>query len=267
MSNLHYLDQLPSWKLLQPAALTPEAFSAFGSVISCPLADGINKMPDPVPSDSGAPGIPSPVVANQSTALRYSPISTCDDTYGSQCKSGSPSSPRISLFACFPRELSVREESGKKHLEIRNLERHPHTTQTFVPMALEKRAYSLRTDSPPSSWLDEEESSYLVVVAPTLKNKTFVADPGFTQENQEALQDPPDLENLHAFIAHGGQSVTYGTGTWHAPMIVLGDKRVDFVVFQFVNGVGDEDCQEVALKKGLSVELGDGVAKREPPSR
>ena len=67
----------------------------------------------------------------------------------------------------------------------------------------------------------------------------------------------PDLANLCAFLADGSQAVTYGPGTWHAPMVVLGDKAIDFVVVQYANGVGDEDCQEVLLKNevdnGISV--------------
>ena len=48
--------------------------------------------------------------------------------------------------------------------------------------------------------------------------------------------------------------MTYGAGTWHAPMVVLGDRRVDFVVTQFVNGVPEDDCQEV-LVENVSVDL------------
>lgn len=267
--NFYYLDESPSQRLLRPAALTPEAFSLFGSVVSCPLADDINKMPNPIPSDSGAPDTPAPVVANQSTALKYSPASICDDAYGPQCKSGQPSGPRISLFACFPRGFNgCRDTHGgeEKTLEIRILERHPYTTQTFVPMGLERPPPALpeeEEDSLPS--LEVSGSRYLVIVAPTLKNKVATikadtgtaADPAHSKDQQQQiLQDPPDLEKLRVFIAHGGQGVTYGAGTWHAPMIVLGRRRVDFVVFQFANGIGDEDCQEVALKEGLSVDLG-----------
>lgn len=70
-----------------------------------------------------------------------------------------------------------------------------------------------------------------------------------------SINDPPDLNNIKAFIARGGQAVTYGAGTWHAPMVVLGQRRVDFVVVQFVNGVDEEDCQEAAFKEGVMVEL------------
>lgn len=43
-------------------------------------------------------------------------------------------------------------------------------------------------------------------------------------------------------------AVTYGPGTWHAPMVVVGEKPIDFVVVQYANGVGVEDCQEIILK-------------------
>ena len=45
--------------------------------------------------------------------------------------------------------------------------------------------------------------------------------------------------------------MTYGIGTWHAPMVVLGEERIDFVVVQWVSGVGEEDCQEVVFGGGL----------------
>ena len=41
--------------------------------------------------------------------------------------------------------------------------------------------------------------------------------------------------------------VTYGVGVWHAPMIVVGDARIDFVVSQWMSGKESEDCQEVDL--------------------
>lgn len=33
-------------------------------------------------------------------------------------------------------------------------------------------------------------------------------------------------------------------------MVVLGSRRVDFLVTQFANGVADDDCQEVLVGKG-----------------
>jgi len=67
--------------------------------------------------------------------------------------------------------------------------------------------------------------------------------------------NPPDLDHVRAFIARGDQAVTYAAGTWHAPMVVLGPRRVDFVVTQFVNGVPEEDTQEVAFREGIVVDV------------
>lgn len=117
-----------------------------------------------------------------------------------------------------------------------------------------------------------EEPVFLVIVAPTLKGQsaaatnssdtttmTTLSDPvnegSGADSNRVLIRDPPDLENLKAFIARGGQAVTYGAGTWHAPMVVLGSRRIDFVVVQYVNGVENEDCQEAAFKEGIVIDL------------
>lgn len=50
--------------------------------------------------------------------------------------------------------------------------------------------------------------------------------------------------------------MTYGAGTWHAPMVVIGARPIDFVVVQFANGVGSEDCQEVDLETGSATDEG-----------
>lgn len=66
----------------------------------------------------------------------------------------------------------------------------------------------------------------------------------------------PDLQNIKAFIAEQpGVGVTYGVGTWHAPMVVLGDARVDFIVTQWMNGREGEDCQEVIIPADVEVVL------------
>jgi ureidoglycolate lyase len=57
-------------------------------------------------------------------------------------------------------------------------------------------------------------------------------------------------------VARGNQAVTYGAGTWHAPMAAIGERAIDFVVVQYANGVGIEDCQEISLKVGRDAEEG-----------
>jgi ureidoglycolate lyase len=138
----------------------------------------------------------------------------------------------MSLFSCFP-----RKDTPNGIFRVKILERHPFTTQTFTPLGL----------SP-----EDKSTKVLVIVAPSTRK----AASGSIPENL------PDLSKLVAFVATGGQAVTYAAGTWHAPMVVLGEKRVDFVVTQFVSGIAEEDCQEVLVGEGVGVnfeEVGPGA--------
>ncbi|CAI7590861.1 unnamed protein product [Penicillium bialowiezense] len=224
---------------LTPEPLTPINFAQFGTAVVSPLPRELSVATAP---SSLPPHNPTPVLANQNSALKYSPISPLLDRYNGS-PSGQPSEARMTMFCCFPRALrSVGSgPSEKEAFDVRILERHPFTNQTFIPVDLS--AHSKVGDG-------EDEPLFLVVVAPTLKGQTTTA------KNEKGETDPPDLKNIKAFVARGGQAVTYGVGTWHAPMVVLGKRRVDFVVVQFVNGVGDEDCQEAAFGEGVVVDLG-----------
>lgn len=127
------------------------------------------------------------------------------------------------MFACFP-----RRDLTDGIFDVKILERHPFTTQTFTPLGLSA---------------SDSTTQFLVIVAPSLRGSA------------EGVSSPPDLGGLEAFICNGGQAVTYAAGTWHAPMVVLGEKRVDFVVTQFVSGIADEDCQEVLVGERLGVSV------------
>ncbi|CAI7636364.1 unnamed protein product [Penicillium glandicola] len=217
---------------LTPEPLTPEKFVQFGTAVVSPLPRQLNIAPQP---SSLPPHDPTPVLANQNSALKYSPISPLLDRYTNACPSGQPSEARMTMFCCFPRALRTistgPQLSDREVFDVRILERHPFTNQTFIPVDLS--AHSKVGDG-------EEEPLFLVVVAPTLKGETATAK----NEAGETItiRDPPDLNNIKAFVARGGQAITYGVGTWHAPM--------------FVNGVGDEDCQEAAFGEGVVVDLG-----------
>ncbi|GKZ24807.1 hypothetical protein AbraIFM66951_003230 [Aspergillus brasiliensis] len=237
---------------LHPAPLTPEAFSEFGTAITSPLARDITTPP---PESTLKSLSPVPVLANQSSALKYSPIGPMTDTY-STAPSGQPSSARMTMFSCFPRKLRHVARQNVNVFDVRILERHPYTTQTFTPIDLSSQPKTTRG----AGGELVEEPFYLVIVAPSLKGTTATAR---TDEGETVnVVDPPDLSRLRAFVARGGQAVTYGAGTWHAPMVVIGKRRVDFVVVQFINGVGDEDCQEVRFGEGIAVEVsGEGTKK------
>lgn len=94
----------------------------------------------------------------------------------------------------------------------------------------------------------DSPTRYLVVVAPTIPSPNTESP-----DDDDRDRGPPDLDNLRAFWAHGGQAVTYAAGTWHSPMAVIGDKSVDFVVLQFSNGVREEDCEEIKIGDGIVV--------------
>jgi ureidoglycolate lyase len=225
---------------IHPEPLTTPSFAPFGTAVISPLPPSLSTIPTtaPLPPPLHPAHQPHPVIANQSTAFKYSPISPLTNNYG---PSTNPK-PQMSMFSCFPR----RRLGHGNRFTVRILERHPFTTQTFCPLGLateNKRTY------------------FLVIVAPSLD----ISVQG--EEGGALVERPPDLKKLRAFVAHGGQAVTYAPGTWHAPMVVLGERRVDFMVTQFVNGLPNDDCQEVRIRDGLSVLVGertrgeDGKAK------
>ncbi|KAL4738997.1 ureidoglycolate hydrolase [Aspergillus similis] len=232
---------------ITPEPLTRDAFAPFGTAVIPPLPRSVTTAPNPLSSHPKHPLVSPPVAANQLSALKYSPISPLLNNYPSQCPSKQPSEARMSMFSCFPRTLRAvtRTSEGKIGgakakvvFDVEILERHPYTTQTFSPLGLSS---------------DDKSAYYLVIVAPTLHGQTAMARTG-AGENV-SIRDPPDLSKLRAFVASGEHAVTYGAGTWHAPMVVVGERRVDFVVTQFVNGVAAEDCQEVRFREGIAVDL------------
>lgn len=87
------------------------------------------------------------------------------------------------------------------------LERHEHSSQSFVPL---------------------EVGRWLVIVAPPA--------PG----------GGPDAARARAFIAGPGQGITYRLGTWHHGMTVL-DREATFAVFMWRDGTpGDEEFVPLA---------------------
>ncbi|EED16165.1 ureidoglycolate hydrolase, putative [Talaromyces stipitatus ATCC 10500] len=302
---------------INPEPLTPQSFAPFGTVITTPFPRDLLGAPNNLPSLKLPHRVPAtPVYANQGSAVKISPIAPLANGYENVCPSGKAAQARLSMFACFPRKLRRERQSAHrlvehslKHInineqqdedndfegpvfDVRILERHPYTTQTFIPLDLSSQRRVLRDrvpDKKSHDWKgygegdvsitldgsaeqdeEQEEPMFLVIVAPTLKGQSAAAttlsssdstnsssssiatlsDPvneGSADSNRVLIRDPPDLENLRAFIARGGQAVTYGP--------VLGPRRIDFVVVQYVNGVDDEDCQEAAFKDGIVVDV------------
>ncbi|MCZ6500912.1 MAG: ureidoglycolate lyase [Gammaproteobacteria bacterium] len=86
------------------------------------------------------------------------------------------------------------------------MERHPFSSQTFLPLKV---------------------SRYLVVVAPDSPN------------------GGPDLARVRAFVANGNQGITYRRGIWHHGMTVL-DETTEMAVLMWCDGSsGDEEFLDI----------------------
>lgn len=229
--------------------LTVAAFAPFGDAIENPRPDvqpSQYKTAFGDDSEQQQKHPFSPVSANQGSAIKYQHVSRLADRYASHgAPSGKPSAAVANMFVCAARELVEdpnKEPSSNDRsalFPVTILERHPFTTQTFVPLP------GVATGA---------QTRYLVIVAPT------IGGPG--------SGGLPDIRGLRAFVARGDQAVTYGVGTWHAPMAALGapGTSVPYAVFQFANGVGPEDCQEVVLDGGKDGALAVTVRVPEAPS-
>jgi len=214
-------------RIIETEPLCQKSFAEFGTVIE-------NPAPSLIPS-LHISSLPSNAVqANQGSALKYLDVTHMIDLYGS-APSHEPAKAVMNMFVCAPRPLLPSQQVGMAgNFPVKILERHPFTTQTFIPLGL--------------SASELQKARYLVIVAPSLSPSP--ADDGLPVPTPTEDSGPlpgrglPDVKNIRAFIANGAQAVTYGAGAWHAPMVVIGRNPIDFVVVQFANGVAIEDCQE-----------------------
>ncbi|MCJ1359703.1 MAG: Ureidoglycolate lyase [Icmadophila ericetorum] len=200
-------------RIINVRPLSKAAFAPFGHVIENPSGQTDEDISSTIPAS-----------ANQGTALVYSNISPVTTKY-SESSNNASSGVVMSLFSCSPRQVkSATDLENLSHsetvtgfLDLSVLERHPYTTQTFIPLGLDR---------------DSSSVAYLVVVAPTILGPSKEAG-------------LPDFSSVQAFLGRGSQAVTYGVGTWHAPMIVIGDSHINFVVVQYKNHIPQDDCEEL----------------------
>lgn len=132
---------------LHARPISPEAFAPFGEVVSLARLDQAKS-------------------ANQGTGVRLD--------YVANLVNARPHA-RANMVV-------FRGAAQKLPLQMKLLEKHPHSSQTFLPLKCER---------------------YLVCVAPT------------------GTDGAPDLKGLVAFICEGGQGINYAPGTWHHPMMAL----------------------------------------------
>ena len=85
-------------------------------------------------------------------------------------------------------------------IPIRFLERHPHSTQTFLPLSV---------------------SRWVVCLAPTAADGT------------------PDLKGLRAYLAGPSDAICIGRNVWHAALTVL-DRRAEVGMIMWKAEAGDD---------------------------
>jgi ureidoglycolate lyase len=115
-----------------------------------------------------------------------------------------------------PISLAVATVAPTKALPlvVKVLERHEHSSQTFIPLSV---------------------SRYLVLAT------------------RDAAGGGPDVAGLRAFVARSGQGVTYAMGTWHHPVTVL-DAPAAFAVLMWRHGTaGDEEFVPVTISVTVDV--------------
>lgn len=158
--------------------LTPEAFAPFGKVIQA-YAD-----------HNAAPRGTKITPANQGTASKFHKLALVSSSYAE----GDGATAGISVYRCDP-----LPSGGNSGWEVKVLERHPFTTQAFIPMG---GAGSL---GKAGDGLESPGDAYLVVVA---KND----DKG-----------NPDLKTLRAFAATAAQGIMYNAAVWREYFRLLYD--------------------------------------------
>ena len=108
-----------------------------------------------------------PLLVNRGTAQKFNRLGKLENLRNEKAQAN------LSLFRCTPVKASP--------FQIKLLEHHRYSTQTFIPMIGSKR--------------------YLVVVC--------------------LGEQEPDLKSLRVFLASNAQGITYHPGVWHHPLIAL----------------------------------------------
>jgi len=141
--------------------LTSEGFDPFGQVIQA-YDEGLNLN-----------GIKA-TLANEGTAIKFHKLSLLTESYSPEAGA----TTGISVFRC-----KAFEGITDRVAVLKTLERHPFTSQAFIPMG--------RGDG-----LSDAGDKYLVVVA------------------HNGSDDRPDMKSLKAFLATSAQGISYNKGVW-----------------------------------------------------
>lgn len=149
---------------VQAVPLSVEGFAPFGDVVSAGLRAGAS--------------------ANYGTAVRF-------DRCAKLATTRPGATPNLAVFRAAPQALP---------LTVKLLERHPCSSQAFLPLTCAR---------------------FLVIVAPTRPDGA------------------PDLDLLRAFVGGPGQGINYHAGVWHHPIVAL-DAPAELVMLAWEDGTAQD---------------------------
>ncbi|CAO3631884.1 unnamed protein product [Cunninghamella echinulata] len=168
-------------KVIIAEPLTTEAYKAYGDVIDIDTKETVNVTG-----------------ANQGTAKKFHHVAQVNNLFPK-----GNGKPNMCIFRCKP--------TTQLPFTIKLLERHPYSSQAFIPMT------------------HGQTRGYLIAVA------------------LNGADDKPDMSTLKTFLAKSDQGVNYHQGVWHHPMVAL-DDETDFAVMVHESGVPEDDCNEVEVE-------------------
>jgi ureidoglycolate hydrolase len=184
--------------LIETLPLTVKDFAPYGQVISARTSAASE--------------------ANQGTASRFNNLATIQNG-----RSGAKSN--VCLFRSAKRPLDSnscssenKKDDGSGLFRVKLLERHPYSSQMFVPINCQNR--------------------WLIIVALSLKEPKNV-------DVRKEGNAGPDMSTVRAFMATSDQGINFAAGVWHHPLIAL-ESTTDFACVVYEDGTRD-DCHIVNL--------------------
>ncbi|WWC62399.1 allantoicase [Kwoniella dejecticola CBS 10117] len=184
---------------IKPTLITPENFAPFGQIIT--------SSPSSTHTDSES----SP----DGKTVKHNALSSTISTYPEE-------SGAVTAISVFRATEKIGLERGKT-FDVRFMERHQYTSQTFLPMGK-------------AEWSGKSEEAlpaggeFLVIVA------------------ENGPDDKPDPATIKSFILPPDMGLTYAPGVWHHPVLIL-DATVDLACIetQISTGVHDSDIRDCEL--------------------
>nr|ODN79211.1 allantoicase [Cryptococcus depauperatus CBS 7841] len=184
---------------LDPIPITPENFKPFGHIITTTPSS------NHVDTERAPDGL----------TVKHNRLAPVVSTYPQD-------SGAVTGIAVFRATKKVGLERSRV-FDVRLMERHPYTSQAFIPMG--KAEWSGKGEEALSVG-----GELLVIVA------------------ENGIDDRPDPKTVRSFLLPGHQGLSYAPGVWHHPVLVL-DSTLDLACIetQIATGVHDTDERDCEL--------------------